>query len=54
MANAVSGHQIRVNGINLGWTDTPAEDYIQKNFIMQKTIIKKLKESSFQKIKQTY
>lgn len=31
-ANAVSGHQIRVNGINLGWTDTPAEDYIQKKF----------------------
>ena len=32
VANAVSGHQIRVNGINLGWTDTPAEDYIQKKF----------------------
>ena len=31
-ANAVSGHQIRVNGINLGWTDTPSEDYIQKKF----------------------
>ena len=31
-ANAVSGHQIRINGINLGWTDTPAEDYIQKKF----------------------
>ena len=31
-ANAVSGHQIRVNGINLGWTDTPAEHYIQKKF----------------------
>ena len=31
-ANAVAGHQIRINGINLGWTDTPAEDYIQKKF----------------------
>ena len=30
VANAVSGHQIRVNGINLGWTDTPAEKVIQK------------------------
>jgi len=32
VANAVAGHQIRVNGINLGWTDTPAEDVIQKKF----------------------
>ena len=32
VANSVSGHQIRVNGLNLGWTDTPAEDMIQKKF----------------------
>tara|TARA_Y100000741_G_scaffold331788_1_gene287344 strand:- start:155 stop:1009 length:855 start_codon:yes stop_codon:yes gene_type:complete len=32
VANAIAGHQIRVNGINLGWTDTPAEDVIQKKF----------------------
>ena len=32
VANAVSGHQIRVNGINLGWTDTPAEHDIQKKY----------------------
>ena len=31
-ANAVSGHQIKVNGVNLGWTDTPAEHDIQKKF----------------------
>ena len=32
IANSVSGHQIRVNGVNLGWTDTPAETVIQKKF----------------------
>ena len=32
VANSVSGHQIRVNGLNLGWTDTPAENMIQKKF----------------------
>jgi len=32
IANAVSGHQIRVNGLNIGWTDTPGEDVIQKKF----------------------
>jgi len=32
VANSVSGHQIRINGINLGWTDTPAETVIQKKF----------------------
>ena len=32
VANSVSGHQIRVNGVNLGWTDTPAETIIQKKF----------------------
>ena len=32
VANSVSGHQIRVNGVNLGWTDTPAETVIQKQF----------------------
>tara|TARA_Y100001970_G_scaffold248489_1_gene318100 strand:- start:1047 stop:1907 length:861 start_codon:yes stop_codon:yes gene_type:complete len=31
-ANAVAGHQIRINGINLGWTDTPAEHDVQKKF----------------------
>ena len=30
VANSVSGHQIRVNGVNLGWTDTPAEHNLQK------------------------
>ena len=32
VANAISGHQIRVNGVNLGWTNTPAEHDIQKKF----------------------
>ena len=32
IANAVSGHQIRINGINLGWTDTPAEHEVQKKY----------------------
>lgn len=30
IANGVSGYQIRVNGLNIGWTDTPGEDSIQK------------------------
>ena len=30
IANSVSGHQIRINGLNIGWTDTPGEDSIQK------------------------
>ena len=30
IANAVSGHQIRVNALNIGWTDTPGEHSIQK------------------------
>ena len=29
IANAVSGHKIRVNALNIGWTDTPAEHDIQ-------------------------
>ena len=29
IANSVSGHQIRVNALNIGWTDTPAEHDIQ-------------------------
>ena len=32
VANSVSGHQIRVNGVNLGWTDTPNERLIQKKY----------------------
>ena len=32
IANGVSGHQIRVNGLNIGWTDTPGEDTIQRKF----------------------
>ena len=32
VANAVSGHHIRVNALNIGWTDTPGEDKIQKKF----------------------
>ena len=31
IANSVSGHQIRVNALNIGWTDTPAEHAIQTN-----------------------
>tara|TARA_B100000945_G_scaffold235010_1_gene191126 strand:- start:11 stop:526 length:516 start_codon:yes stop_codon:yes gene_type:complete len=31
-ANAVAGHNIRVNALNIGWTDTPGEDVIQKKF----------------------
>ena len=30
LANGLRRHRIRVNGINLGWTDTPAEDVVQK------------------------
>ena len=33
IANAVAGHQIRVNALNIGWTDTPAEHNIQKEYI---------------------
>jgi NAD(P)-dependent dehydrogenase (short-subunit alcohol dehydrogenase family) len=28
----VIGHRIRVNGLNIGWMDTPGEDAIQKQF----------------------
>ena len=31
-ANAVAGHNIRINALNIGWTDTPGEDAIQKKF----------------------
>src|SRR5207244_200497 len=30
VAQSVVGHRIRVNGLNLGWMDTPGEDAIQK------------------------
>lgn len=30
-AHALRKHRIRVNGINLGWTDTPAEHVVQKS-----------------------
>ena len=30
VANAVVADQIRVNGLNIGWTDTPGEDFTQK------------------------
>lgn len=30
VANGLRTHCIRVNGINLGWTDTPAEHVVQK------------------------
>ena len=29
IANSVSGHQIRINALNIGWSDTPAEHDIQ-------------------------
>lgn len=32
VAGAVLPHRIRVNGINLGWMDSPGEDAIQKRF----------------------
>lgn len=31
-ANALRQHRIRVNGINVGWMDTPGEDTIQREF----------------------
>jgi len=30
IANSLTGYQIRVNALNIGWTDTPAEHDIQK------------------------
>ena len=32
VANGVSGYKIRVNALNIGWTDTPGEDTIQRKF----------------------
>lgn len=32
IANSVSSEQIRVNGLNVGWTDTPGENLTQKEF----------------------
>jgi NAD(P)-dependent dehydrogenase (short-subunit alcohol dehydrogenase family) len=32
VAQAVLRHRIRVNGLNLGWMDTPGEDVVQKKF----------------------
>src|SRR5262249_46378281 len=32
VARSVLPHRIRVNGINLGWMDSPAEDMVQKKF----------------------
>jgi NAD(P)-dependent dehydrogenase (short-subunit alcohol dehydrogenase family) len=32
VACAVAKHRIRVNGLNLGWMDSPAEDMVQKKF----------------------
>lgn len=32
VAQSVVRHRIRVNGLNLGWMDTPGEDAIQKKF----------------------
>jgi NAD(P)-dependent dehydrogenase (short-subunit alcohol dehydrogenase family) len=32
VAQSVLKHRIRVNGLNLGWMDTPGEDTIQKRF----------------------
>lgn len=31
-ANALARHRIRVNGINVGWMDTPGEDLVQQTF----------------------
>ena len=32
VAQSVLKHRIRVNGLNLGWMDTPGEDVVQKRF----------------------
>jgi NAD(P)-dependent dehydrogenase (short-subunit alcohol dehydrogenase family) len=32
VANSVRQHRIRVNGLNIGWMDTPNEDVTQKRF----------------------
>ena len=32
VAYAVMRHRIRVNGLMLGWTDTPGEDAVQREF----------------------
>jgi NAD(P)-dependent dehydrogenase (short-subunit alcohol dehydrogenase family) len=32
VAQSVLRHRIRVNGLNLGWMDTPGEDAVQKRF----------------------
>ena len=32
VANAISADQIRVNGLNIGWSDTPGEDLTQRKF----------------------
>jgi NAD(P)-dependent dehydrogenase (short-subunit alcohol dehydrogenase family) len=32
VARSVLGHRIRVNGLNLGWMDSPGEDAVQKRF----------------------
>lgn len=32
VAHSMVKHRIRVNGLNLGWMDTPGEDVIQKRF----------------------
>ncbi len=32
VARSVTGQRIRVNGLNIGWMDTPGEDAIQKQF----------------------
>ncbi len=31
-ANTLAPHRIRVNGINVGWMDTPGEDLVQQRF----------------------
>ncbi len=31
-ANTLARHRIRVNGINVGWMDTPGEDLVQQRF----------------------
>ena len=50
VANAVSGHHIRVNGINLGWTDTPAEHDVQKNINAKKDWLKAEKKVPFKRL----
>ena len=46
IANSLAGHQIRVNALNIGWTDTPAEHDIQTRVHMKENDWLKREESN--------